>query len=96
MIHPNKILIHHEILQKIKDDVETWKPKGLESGGYILCKIHMPNLVFEAMGFIDGGPNAKRTHCSFSGDNRYATKKLMEAKAKDSEMRLGAEYHLHP
>jgi len=96
MIHPNKILIHHEILRKIKDDVNTWKPKGLESGGYIPGKIHMPNLVFEAMDFIDGGPNAKRTHCSFSGDNEYATKKLMEAKGKDSEIRLLAEYHLHP
>jgi len=96
MIHPNKILIHQETLRKIRDDVNTWKPKGLESGGYIPGKIHLSNLVFEMTGFIDGGPNAKRTHCSFSGDSEYAAEKLMEAKAKDSEIRLLGEYHLHP
>jgi len=96
MITPKKILIHTAVLDQIRHDASTWQTRGVESGGYLVGKVHLPNLVFEITDFIDGGPKAKRTSVSFSGDNEYATKRKAKLQATDPEKRLQGEYHLHP
>jgi molybdopterin/thiamine biosynthesis adenylyltransferase len=67
----------------------------LESGGYIFGKIHM-NMVAEITVFVDGGPKARRSPASFTGDNEYATQKKRELQDIDPDIRLLGEYHLHP
>lgn len=96
MINPKKVLIHAQVLNQIHLDARTWQTKGLESDGYLMGKIHLPHLVFEITDFIDGGPRAKRTQISCSGDSEYATKKKSEIQAIDQRKRLLGEYHLHP
>jgi len=96
MIHPNKVIIHRDVLRKIREDVRHWSERQLESGGYLLGNIYTPILVVEITDFIDGGPNALRTGISFSPDNEYATVAKAELQAARPGIRLVGEYHLHP
>jgi len=96
MIHPHKILLHRDVSLKIRDDARTYASKGLESGGYLIGKIHLPNGAYEITDFIDAGPNAFRGPASFSGDNAYAEQKKLELQQQNPDKRLLGEYHLHP
>jgi len=96
MIHPNKTLIHRGEFHKIHEDVLCWSAKGLESGGYLFGKMHQPNMIAEITDFVDGGPKARRSPASFSGDSEYATRKKEELQEIDPDIRLLGEYHLHP
>jgi molybdopterin/thiamine biosynthesis adenylyltransferase len=90
-----KILIADDDLEKIEEDKNKWLPKGLETGGYIFGKI-FPNGLAQVTHIIDGGPKARRTPISFSGDNEYATKVKEELRKGDPDVRLLGEYHVHP
>lgn len=90
-----KVLIREMDLIKIREDGEKWSTKGLETGGYLFGRIH-PNMVAEITKVIDGGPKAKRTGISYSGDNEYASMKIRELREIDPEVRLIGEYHIHP
>lgn len=96
MIHPHKILMHRDVSFKIRDDARTYASRGLESGGYLVGKIHQPSMAYEITDFIDGGPNASRGPASFSGDNAHAQQKKLELQQQNPEKRLLGEYHLHP
>jgi len=96
MIHPNKVIIRKDVLQKIHRDARFWSSRRLESGGYLFGIIHNPSLVIEPTDFIDGGPNARRTAISFSPDNEYAAARKAEIQTARPNIRLLGEYHLHP
>jgi molybdopterin/thiamine biosynthesis adenylyltransferase len=96
MIHSKKILIHERPMRSIRADAKIWGSRGLESGGHLVGRIHLPNLIFEVTDFIDAGPKALRTPISFSSDVEYATIKKSQIQAANPSKRLLGEYHLHP
>lgn len=95
MITIKKFLIPDSELRKIEEDKGKWLPSRLETGGYIFGKL-FPNGLAQVTHVLDGGPKAERTSISFSGDSEYATKVKAELQKQDPEIRLLAEYHVHP
>jgi len=90
-----KLLITDDELRKIEEDKNKWLHAGLETGGYIFGRLY-PNRLAHVTHVMDGGPRAKRTPASFSGDNEYATEVKEQLQKEDSEIRLLGEYHVHP
>jgi molybdopterin/thiamine biosynthesis adenylyltransferase len=95
MSEVKKVLMRESDLKKIEDEKIKWAKKGLETGGYIFGKLY-PNGLAHVTYVSDGGPNASRTHISYSGDNEYATRLQEELQMQDPEIVLLGEYHVHP
>lgn len=90
-----KILIEDEWQEAIKADRDKWSAKGLETGGWLFGKMY-PNGLAVISSVLDGGPAARRTPFSFTGDNEYATRTKSEIQDKDPDTLLLGEYHVHP
>jgi len=90
-----KIIMTDDHLKKIREDMNKWSSKGLETGGYLFGKLSS-NGVAIVTHVLDGGPKAERTPISFSGDNEYATRFKNELQSKDPEIMLLGEFHVHP
>jgi len=90
-----KVLIPDDCFRKIEEDRDRWRAKGLETGGWLLGKLHSNGLAVVTQ-VLYGGPRAERSPASFTGDNEYATKVKEELRREDPEIRLLGEYHVHP
>ena len=95
MIRIREVWISEGGLGIIEEDKKEWCSKGLETGGYLFGKLYS-NGIADVTCVSYGGPNASRTHISYSGDNVYATRLQEELQMQDPEVVLLGEYHVHP